>query len=59
MQLTVLISHKDILLSAEQVVRVLENGRNAASLTESACPLRVDTHAPLQYTLAFILYHTF
>lgn len=46
---TVLISHKDTLLSAEHVARVFENGRKAALFTESACPLKVDKHCPLYW----------
>ena len=39
--LTVLASHSDRVLSAEQVSSVLENGRNSMELTESAWPRRV------------------
>lgn len=46
--LAVLISHSDTLLSAEHEARVLEKGRNATSLTASACPRKVDKHTPLQ-----------
>lgn len=46
-KLTVLASHRDIVLSAEQVTSVLEKGRNCILLTESACPLSVYLHLRL------------
>ena len=45
--LTVLASQREMVLSAEQVQRVLENGRNLTAFTESAWPLSVTTHWPL------------
>ena len=42
--LTVLASQREMVLSAEQVQRVLENGRNLTAFTESAWPLSVTTH---------------
>ena len=51
---TILASHSDSVLSAEQVRRVLENGRNSILLTESVCPRRVYRHRKLfkSHTLA-------
>ena len=42
--LTVLASQREMVLSAEQVQRVFENGRNLTAFTESAWPLSVTTH---------------
>ena len=39
--LTDLASHKDTVLSADDVNNVLEYGRNSMLFTESACPLSV------------------
>ena len=45
--LTILASQREMVLSAEQVQRVLENGKNLTAFTESAWPLSVTTHWPL------------
>jgi hypothetical protein len=45
---TVLASHKDRVLSAEQVKRLLEYGRNVILFTESAWPRRVERHLSLE-----------
>lgn len=39
--LTVRPSHKEIVLSADEVRTVFEKCKNSAELTESACPLNV------------------
>ena len=46
-QHTVLVSHKDIVLSADAVKIVFENGKYSTEFTESACPLRVYRHLKL------------
>ena len=45
---TVLASHKERVLSAEQVNRLLEYGRNVILFTESAWPRRVERHLSLK-----------
>lgn len=46
--LTVRASQRDTVLSAEHVIRVLENGRNSMLLTESVWPRRVYRQRRLQ-----------
>ena len=45
---TVLASHRERVLSAEQVNKLLEYGRNAMLFTESAWPRRVERHLSLK-----------
>ena len=52
--LTVLASHREMVLSAEQVSNVFENGRNWILLTESAWPRRVYRHLALYYNIEVI-----